>query len=192
MFLIAERCRRQGDLDMAANCYQETHLLCPDCVYGRKAIERLHALETRRVTETAPAEAEEQESPKPEQGSFLRDKERHPRAIAIELEESSTAPDAGEEQEAPAAPVLSVPRPPRNLTIHVDEPETYGATSLLQRAEDVLQAATGIDLDLEIARGRNGSGVRAQGSVQLGQTGYKLIYEDDDGHYKFVVVPWRP
>jgi hypothetical protein len=48
LFMLGERCRRGGDLRMAYGFYQETHLVCPDCYYGQKAIERMHAIETRR------------------------------------------------------------------------------------------------------------------------------------------------
>lgn len=44
LFRIGERCRRDGDLDMAVSCYQETELLYPDCVYARLAAERLRQL----------------------------------------------------------------------------------------------------------------------------------------------------
>src|ERR1700757_1228032 len=45
LYLIGERCRREGDLDMAINCYHEVGLLTPHNVYGRKARRRLHEIE---------------------------------------------------------------------------------------------------------------------------------------------------
>jgi hypothetical protein len=199
MYLIAERCRRQGDLDMASNCYQETLLLCPHSAYGRKSLTRLHEIEACRVTDTDPSEAEEQDTPPitpkpdaapPDQESFLQ-----PRVPLIVEEESQTTPGAGEEQlmpSPPQPPVLFVAPPPKNLTIHVDEPETYGAVnSVLRQAGDALEAVTGFDIDIEVAPARSGSGLRAQGSVQLGKLGYKVIYDDDDGRRTWVLVPAR-
>jgi hypothetical protein len=51
MYLIGERCRRTGDLDMAENCYQETKLLCPGCDYARKAERRLRQVRALRTSE---------------------------------------------------------------------------------------------------------------------------------------------
>jgi len=157
LYLIGERCRRQGDLDMAVNCYHETHLLCPLSSYGRKASQRLMEIEARRVTEPVLGDAEEQETPRPmprrratppASGSFLQPPlpatdenviraleqvldefiQPPPRKITIELEEARPAPGTGEEQGPPVVtrpPVLFVPLPPRNLTIYVEEPESY-------------------------------------------------------------------
>jgi hypothetical protein len=63
LYRIGERCRREGDLDMAVNCYYETHLLSPNSTYGRKAQERLKEIQTRRATD--PGDAEGQELPQP-------------------------------------------------------------------------------------------------------------------------------
>jgi hypothetical protein len=59
IFHVGERCLRKGDLDMAANCYQEVHLLTPTSRYGQIAMERLSEIESRK---TDAANSEEQES----------------------------------------------------------------------------------------------------------------------------------
>jgi len=157
LYLIGERCRREGDYDMAVNCYNETRLLSPKSPYAHKAGQRLREIEARRATEPTLTDAEEQEAPHPMprrrvapppsesllqpllapvDESVLRALEQvlddmakpQPRKIIIELEQSQPAPDASEEQEPPAVQkpkVLFVPAPPRDLTIYVEEPETY-------------------------------------------------------------------
>ncbi len=57
VFQVGERCRSQGNLDMARTCYEEAHLLSPTSRPGRLAIQRLHELEQDR------GGAEEQEEP---------------------------------------------------------------------------------------------------------------------------------
>jgi hypothetical protein len=70
MYLIGERCRRTGDLDMAENCYQETKLLCPGCDYARKAERRLQQVRALRTSEREDvgeeAEPAKEETPKGE------------------------------------------------------------------------------------------------------------------------------
>jgi len=195
LYLIGERCRREGDLDMAVNCYHETHLLCPASGYGRKARQKLKQVEARRAAVPAPAEAEEQEPPRPLPQHLVAPPEGgKPSEITIELDQVQSAP-AGQTQEPPVATkpaVLIVPLPPRDLTIYVDEPETYGSTSsLLREVSDIMLAAAGVDIDLEIAAG-HGGGLRACGSIQAGKLGCKVLYEDCDGHTTLVVVPSKP
>jgi hypothetical protein len=60
MFEIAERCLKNGDLDKARTCYEETHLLAPETRYGRDAIQRLSAIDSARTSEVSGG-AEEQE-----------------------------------------------------------------------------------------------------------------------------------
>jgi hypothetical protein len=99
LYLIGERCRRSGDLDMAANCYHETELLSPRSAYGRRAHRRLQEIETLRRTTPPVGDAEEQEPPRP----------------------MPKRPPSAADRE----PVLYIAPPPRNLTIHVDEPESW-------------------------------------------------------------------
>ena len=73
IYLIGERCRRTGDLDMAENCYQETKLLCPGCDYARKAERRIKQVRARRASEREDigeeAEPAKEEAPK-EKGNY--------------------------------------------------------------------------------------------------------------------------
>jgi hypothetical protein len=48
MYLIGERCRKKGDLDMAQNCYEETRRLCPVSPYADKAVGRLQQVKAAR------------------------------------------------------------------------------------------------------------------------------------------------
>jgi hypothetical protein len=204
IYLIGERCRRQGDVDMATNCYQEARLLCPESDYARKA--------GRRLRELKAASGNSQ----PDQGTFLqtpllgvdpqivRDLEdvlirsvnfQTPKVV-IELTEPPVQAEPSEEQEVPPMPAIPnviVPLPPPNLTIHIDEPETYGATSARPpRAGTEQQTSAGFEFDFEIATGRSGSGLRGEGSVVVGPFGYKVSYDDNDGYYTLVVKPFRP
>jgi hypothetical protein len=87
---------------------------------------------------------------------------------------------------------LFVPLPPRDLTIHVDEPKTYEtSSSLLRELGDAMRAASGIDLDLEIATRPDGC-LRACGSIQAGNIGCKVLYQDNNGRLTLVVVPTKP
>jgi hypothetical protein len=61
MFAIAERCLRNGDLDKARTCYEETHLLAPETRFGRQAIERLAEIDSARSGSVGEGTAEEQE-----------------------------------------------------------------------------------------------------------------------------------
>src|SRR5262249_49386536 len=157
-----------------------------------KAIRRLHELETRNAADAD--DAEEQEAPKPDafpldEEEFLQplspvpdpdlvrdldqllnetaDAQARPR-VTVEVEPPTPYAGGGPEGRVTTRPpTLLVPPPPRDLTIHVEEPESYGATNaLLRRVGDVLEAATGMDLDLEIAGSRSGAGLRVQGSLQ--------------------------
>ncbi|MCI0464026.1 MAG: hypothetical protein L0Z62_44395, partial [Gemmataceae bacterium] len=60
LYLVGERCRRLGDLDMAYRWYEEAHGWCPHCAYGRKALERMRQIERQR----GEGSGEEQEPPK--------------------------------------------------------------------------------------------------------------------------------
>ena len=71
MFKIAERCLKNGDLDKARTCYEETHLLAPETRYGRRAIQRLTDIDSARSGHVSGA-AEEQE-PKGPAGTRPRD-----------------------------------------------------------------------------------------------------------------------
>ena len=126
LYLIGERCRRSGDFDMAVNCYHEVDLLSHRSTYGRKARRRLHQIETQRALDPAPAGAEEQEVPLPMPQRL--DARSLRKKITIELEPAPSAPNPGQAPPGTAAkiPVLTIPLLPRNLTIHVDQPETYG------------------------------------------------------------------
>jgi hypothetical protein len=163
LYRIGERCRREGDFDMAVNCYNETHLLAPNSVYGRKAQERLKKIQAPHAADPVSGDAETQEPPRPMP-----------------------------QRRAASPEVLFVPLPPRDLTIHVDEPETYGASSsILLELSDAVRAASGIDIDLEIAARPDGC-VRARGSIQAGNLGCKVLYQDGDGRLTLLVVPTKP
>jgi hypothetical protein len=118
LYLIGERCRRTGDLDMAVNCYHEVKLLSPHSAYARKARRRLHEIDVQRTAHPAAGDAEEQEVPRP--------MPQHHK-ITIELEPPQSPPMTGHAQPPTPSktPVLRVPLPPRNLTIYVEEPERY-------------------------------------------------------------------
>jgi tetratricopeptide (TPR) repeat protein len=64
MFELGQRLEKAGDLENAHRCYQETHLICPDCEYGKQAVERMAEIE-RSITEPQRRQGniEEQESP---------------------------------------------------------------------------------------------------------------------------------
>lgn len=66
MFLIAERCRKKGDLDKARTCYQEAHLLSPQSKYGRQAILRLEEIDAACLPADDNGAAEEQEPGAPQ------------------------------------------------------------------------------------------------------------------------------
>jgi hypothetical protein len=119
LYLIGEHCRRVGDLDMAVNCYHEVDLLSPHSAYARKARRRLHEIEAKRSTAPTSGDAEEQEIPRPMPRFLL------PEKITIELEPAHSAPDQASPPAQTRIPVLHVPLPPRNLTIYVEEPESY-------------------------------------------------------------------
>jgi hypothetical protein len=72
MYLMAERYRRCGDLEMAEKCYGEVKLYCADCVHARKAERRLQAVRELRAAEALRdhEDSEEQEPAKesPPQG----------------------------------------------------------------------------------------------------------------------------
>jgi hypothetical protein len=61
LYLVGERCRRGGDLDMAYRWYEEAHQWCPHCAYGRKALRRMREIDAQRGEEGS---GEEQEPPK--------------------------------------------------------------------------------------------------------------------------------
>lgn len=67
MFLIAERCRLNGDLEKARTCYEETHVLAPNSRYGKEAIQRLAEIEAARLAATKDFAAEEESSAGSEQ-----------------------------------------------------------------------------------------------------------------------------
>jgi hypothetical protein len=160
MFVIGERCRRQGDVDMACNCYREAQLMAPDSSYGRLALKRLRQIGAGRLGDAA--EKEPALPPKQEPGQ-------------------------------PQAPVLFVPSLPRNLTIEVHQPESDGTPGSLHRpAANERPDAPVFDIDIEVASGRSGAGLRAEGVFRLGKLGYKMTYDDFDGHYRLVVVPSKP
>ncbi len=75
MYLIAERCRRAGDLEMARNCYQETRLLCPDSAYAHKAAQRIRRMSVRTAvpSEGDSEEQEPAEAPPEGRASLLRE-----------------------------------------------------------------------------------------------------------------------
>jgi hypothetical protein len=90
-------------------------------------------------------------------------------------------------------PVLFVPPLPRNLRIEVNEQEDYEmARSVSRPTGTARSAAPAFDFDIEIAPGRSGAGLRAEGIFRLGKLGYKATYDDYDGHYRLVVVPSKP
>jgi hypothetical protein len=61
LYQIGQRCLQAGDLDMATNCFEESHLLAPTSRYGLRAIDRLSEIEQLRGTEeTSDAEQQEQ------------------------------------------------------------------------------------------------------------------------------------
>lgn len=60
LFQIAERCRRNGDLEMARTCYEETHLISPASRCGQLAMQRLRDLERYQNGDGA---AEESDAP---------------------------------------------------------------------------------------------------------------------------------
>jgi hypothetical protein len=103
MYLIGERCRRCGDLDMAENCYHETKLICPDGDYARKADRRIAQVKAMRALADEEV-GEEQEPPKEakEEGSILRIKHNElspPEHINPPLpSETRTEDPAGEAQ----------------------------------------------------------------------------------------------
>jgi hypothetical protein len=66
MFQIGERCQRNGDLDMARNCYDETRQMAPHSRYGRLAARRITQIDALRSAEEASDETGE---PTPAPGS---------------------------------------------------------------------------------------------------------------------------
>jgi hypothetical protein len=58
LYLLGERCRKGGDLRMAAGFYQESCQACPGCYYSALAYERLRHL---RAAERLSDGAEEQD-----------------------------------------------------------------------------------------------------------------------------------
>lgn len=48
MFHIAERCRRNGDLDMAYSCYHEARRICPNSEYAQRADKFIRRIEAVR------------------------------------------------------------------------------------------------------------------------------------------------
>ena len=65
MYLIGERCRRRGDLDMAQNCYEETRRLCPNSPYAAKAIAKLRQVQASRDAEAGTESSESTENREP-------------------------------------------------------------------------------------------------------------------------------
>jgi hypothetical protein len=62
LYRIGERCRRCGDLDMAANCYREAASLHPDSPCAGRCLERLAQIEMRRSTDETAEPCEEQDA----------------------------------------------------------------------------------------------------------------------------------
>jgi hypothetical protein len=179
MYLIGERCRRVGDLDMASNCYREAQLLCPQSTAARQALKRLHQIEAGHT-----GGVEEQELPRPNAAPPQEEvfREQKPNEVIVIVVPPPAAENTQQRPAETEPPVLLVPPPPRNLTIHVDE---VGST----RARSTGPA---FDIDIEIAPGRTGSGLRAQGTLVFGKLGCKVIYDDFDGHSRLVIVPSKP
>jgi hypothetical protein len=64
LFATAERCLKNGDVDKARTCYEETHLLAPETRVGRRAIERLSEIDnTRTIPVTGAGEEQEPREP---------------------------------------------------------------------------------------------------------------------------------
>jgi hypothetical protein len=114
LYLIGERCRHEGDLEMAVNCYHEVELLSPHSPYGRKARRHLREIEAQRKAPPTDAGVEEQEIPLP-----------MPPRFEIHVIESGKTLQPGTKKLGQKIPVLAVPLPPRNLTIYVEEPDSY-------------------------------------------------------------------
>lgn len=71
LYRIGERCRRNGDPEMARNCYEEAHLICPECRYGRLAIRRLAVMDSRKSkpsTESGMPQSRSEARPTPSRG----------------------------------------------------------------------------------------------------------------------------
>lgn len=65
MYRKAGRSYRAGDLDRAYIRYQQTHLICPDSEYGRRAMERVFAIEQQLQGDAAGAAEEQEDRPGP-------------------------------------------------------------------------------------------------------------------------------
>ena len=64
LFATAERCLKNGDIDMARTCYEEAHLLAPQSRVGRQAIQRLGDIDNAQTSPvTGPAEEQEPRAP---------------------------------------------------------------------------------------------------------------------------------
>jgi hypothetical protein len=66
LFQVGERCQRDGDLDMARNCYDEARLICPGSRCGRLAARRIVQIDGLRSAEESCEPPEEQAPPRDE------------------------------------------------------------------------------------------------------------------------------
>ncbi len=147
LFRAAEAKRRAGDLDRAYQLYQQTHLQHPDCWFGRKAIERLTAIEQERYLGTVPASEEEELAPYTGEVSacdatrpvcllpvlpaidleivqaldrLLTETAEPPASIRLVMEERSAAGE--EEAEAPVWPCRGAMPPEGPVSLFVEPP----------------------------------------------------------------------
>jgi hypothetical protein len=66
LYRVGVKCLLKGDLDMAANCFEETHLLAPQAQIGRRATDRLEEVARLKARVNDASEAQEappQETP---------------------------------------------------------------------------------------------------------------------------------
>jgi hypothetical protein len=66
LYQVGVKCLLKGDLDMAANCFEETHLLAPQAEIGRRATDRLEEVARLKARTNDASEAQDappQETP---------------------------------------------------------------------------------------------------------------------------------
>lgn len=200
LFHEAEHCFNANDLERAYAFFQEVHMVCPESLVGRLAIERMFQIEQQCASEMP---AEEQEPPKDSGGvghdrvldRVLWEITEVPPAITVTTEESSTpATEDSEEQELPAVDRLAsvyVPVDPRALRLvgqedcHNDRRDACLDLSDWLR-QLVASRPSGVYLKIDAARlGR----LIAEGEGALRCLGCGLV-SDGEGR-SYVVYPAR-
>lgn len=189
MFHIAERCRRQGDMDKAYTCYHETIRLCPASDYAHWATQHIRQIDSLRNNNSEPAETDEPlRLQKQSRSSGLRNPRtgtQQRQELEIEADIPPTRvnrplPDSVKSGLTPAGTFTPAPEPAR-------ETRDHRQTNHVTRWTNP-ELATVLGLDhAEFEMDQSSRGMRVLGGINLGVLGCRVIYQD--GRYSVSVSP---